>query len=116
MHTYEDRCKARVFSGGSYRSYQCDRKHTKDGYCWQHHPDAEAKRRDKSDREYREKLDNSPHRIAARKVEKLESEKHQLIKAILDWAKTPGNHGGNPYTKDFVILAMELRKEEDDGS
>jgi len=25
--------------------------------------------------------------------------------AVLDWAKAPGNHGGNPYCKDFVKAA-----------
>jgi hypothetical protein len=28
-----------------------------------------------------------------------------LAKAVLVWARLPGNHGGNPYTKDFVKLA-----------
>lgn len=30
-----------------------------------------------------------------------------LILSVLDWAKTSGDHGGNPYTKDFVILAEQ---------
>ncbi len=39
------RCKASVSSAGSFRFHQCRRKHTADGWCSQHHPDAEAKRR-----------------------------------------------------------------------
>lgn len=26
---------------------------------------------------------------------------------VLEWAKTPGNHGGNPYTMEFVKLAQQ---------
>jgi len=40
----------------------------------------------------------------------------ELAQSVLDWAKTPGNHGGNPYTKDFVILAeraLEHLDQED---
>lgn len=28
----------------------------------------------------------------------------ELIEAILLWAKTPGNHGGNPYCHSFMKL------------
>lgn len=29
-----------------------------------------------------------------------------LTASVLEWAKTPQDHGGNPYTKPFVKLAM----------
>ena len=31
----------------------------------------------------------------------------ELAGAVLDWARTPGNHGGNPYCYDFVKLAHQ---------
>jgi hypothetical protein len=30
-----------------------------------------------------------------------------LVRAVLLWAKTPGNHGGNPYRKEFVRQAQK---------
>ncbi len=35
----------------------------------------------------------------------------KLVKAVLDWARTPGNHGGNPYSHNFVKLARKLAGE-----
>ena len=29
----------------------------------------------------------------------------EACRASLEWAKAPGNHGGNPYTKRFVMLS-----------
>ena len=29
----------------------------------------------------------------------------RIVKSVLLWAKTPGNHGGNPYMYDFVKLS-----------
>ena len=31
-----------------------------------------------------------------------------LAAAVVLWAKTPGNHGGNPYTKSMVRIAEGL--------
>lgn len=31
-----------------------------------------------------------------------------LKDAVLEWAKTPGNHGGNPYMHDFVKIAEAM--------
>lgn len=41
-------------------SHQCSRKPWKDGWCKQHHPDSEAKRREESMRRYQAKFANSP--------------------------------------------------------
>ena len=30
----------------------------------------------------------------------------EVAEAVVEWAKTPGNHGGNPYCHDFVKLAL----------
>ncbi len=35
----------------------------------------------------------------------------RLADAVLEWARTPGNHGGNPYMEDFVKLAMRAKGE-----
>ena len=43
------------------------------------------------------------------KHEKVYEAYPELLKAcqaVLDWAKTPQNHGGNPYLKGFVKLAQ----------
>ena len=32
----------------------------------------------------------------------------QLAIAVLEWAKTPGNHGGNPYALKFVQMAEAM--------
>lgn len=52
-----ERCKASVpFGGRSVSFHQCRRKPWKDGWCKQHHPDNEAKRREER-REQRETRD-----------------------------------------------------------
>lgn len=33
-------------------------------------------------------------------------------RAAVDWAKTPGEHGGNPYCKEFVKLARRALGED----
>lgn len=35
-----------------------------------------------------------------------------LADSVLEWARTPGDHGGNPYFRDFVRLAMRAKGEE----
>ena len=42
---HDQQCKQNVYSDRS--SWRCNRKATKDGYCWQHHPDAVKKRDEK---------------------------------------------------------------------
>lgn len=40
----------------------------------------------------------------------------ELAREVLDWAKTPGNHGGNPYAHKFVQMAEEMvSKNNNDG-
>lgn len=52
----EQRCAAEV-STGMYgmQNYQCRKPHHKDGWCIIHHPDSKAKRRVKSENDYKEK-------------------------------------------------------------
>lgn len=56
----EERCKARVFRAGAFSGSSCARSATKDGYCTQHHPEAEKARSDARkaewDRQAKEKL------------------------------------------------------------
>jgi hypothetical protein len=35
-----------------------------------------------------------------------------LACAVLQWAESPGEHGGNPYAKDFVKLARQIVGDE----
>lgn len=35
----------------------------------------------------------------------------KACEAVLEWARTPGDHGGNPYTKEFVKLAGRAVKK-----
>ncbi len=35
----------------------------------------------------------------------------EVCQAVLEWAKAPGNHGGNPYMHKFVELAEQAIKE-----
>lgn len=34
-----------------------------------------------------------------------------IAKEVIKWAKTPQDHGGNPYNKEFVMAAKELLEE-----
>lgn len=71
----KERCKTEVWGG--YRWHQCPRNATKDGYCWQHHPDKVAKRSKLSEKRYQRELDNSPQRKLKRanaKIKELEEE------------------------------------------
>lgn len=43
-------------------------------------------------------------------------EMNEAVQAVLEWAKAPGDHGGNPYCKKFVQLAQKAAaKIECDG-
>jgi len=58
-----EKCKASVPNEGrSVRFHQCLRAPSKDGWCWQHHPDAEAMRAEEAMRRYEAKRERSPWR------------------------------------------------------
>lgn len=64
-----DRCAAAVWAG--YSPHQCLRKAKKDGWCGQHHPDAEASRLERVMERYRKKIEDqerSRFRAAQRSV------------------------------------------------
>jgi len=46
------------------------------------------------------------------RAEKAEAERDELVAAVLLWAKTPGDHGGNPYFQDFVHIARLIAGDE----
>jgi len=46
------------------------------------------------------------------RAEKAEAERDELVAAVLLWAKTPGDHGGNPYFQDFVRIARLIAGDE----
>jgi hypothetical protein len=41
-------------------------------------------------------------------LEKRLREAEAASQAVLEWARTPGNHGGNPYCHDFVKQAQNV--------
>jgi hypothetical protein len=90
-------CKASVAHGTRAPTFhQCFRKPSnKDGWCWQHHPDAEKERDEKRMREYEEGLDRS-----SRNRNKAGGE------ALLNWLET----------KKGVALDLRVYFDEWDGS
>ncbi len=66
---------------GGFYQHQCSRKSWKDGYCKTHHPDTVKDRQEKSDRRWREKMDNSPLTLAYKKIKELEAEIKRLKEA-----------------------------------
>lgn len=47
--TVEQRCKAHVYHPGRWTHSTCSRKAVSDGYCTQHHPDTEARKKKERD-------------------------------------------------------------------
>ena len=69
------RCRASVpFGGRSVSFRQCLRKAKKDGWCAQHHPDAEKARQEKSLERHRQQRANSPLMRKARRITLLEEQ------------------------------------------
>ena len=50
------RCKAGVYDSQTWRTNQCQRLARIDGWCKQHHPDAEAERRRKAEEAYERRM------------------------------------------------------------
>ncbi|KKM21334.1 hypothetical protein LCGC14_1636420 [marine sediment metagenome] len=65
--SFEKRCNV-------FHNHRCYRNATKDGYCWQHHPDKVAEREKLSKDIRKIKWENSPLNIAMRKIKELEEE------------------------------------------
>ncbi len=59
-------CKERVHDVHGASLHQCTRKATRDGYCYQHHPDAVEKRRKESDRAYHKRMERDPFTLFMR--------------------------------------------------
>ena len=68
------RCKASVLEPGrGWHPHQCQRKASIDGWCYQHHPNAEKERQEERRQRYLAKQKNSPSaRIAKLKVENIQ--------------------------------------------
>lgn len=59
------RCSETVTSPDGWRTYQCQRNATRDGFCKQHHPDSVAERDRQKDERFKKKQESSPwHRLA----------------------------------------------------
>jgi chromosome condensin MukBEF complex kleisin-like MukF subunit len=55
----KNRCKETIVNSHYWGGQQCSRKHIKDGYCKQHHPETVKARRDKQNAIYDERRKNS---------------------------------------------------------
>ena len=40
----------------------------------------------------------------------------EVADAVLEWARAPGEHGGNPYCKEFVRLAEKAKAKAEGGT
>ena len=67
-NTEAPRCQANVTDPGAWRSRRCERKATRDGWCGQHHPDAEKKKAEKNAAAHAEKMAGFYRGIERRKA------------------------------------------------
>ena len=51
-----EKCKAKVTRGSWGRQYGCSKNATRDGYCGTHHPEAVARRKEKSKQAWGDKM------------------------------------------------------------
>ena len=84
-------CKAAVFPSNGWSSYQCSNTVKKDGWCGTHHPDAEAKRRKKSDDKYKAERKRSDEKWER---ERLDEEKAKAF----DWIENTCSDVGCNWT------------------
>lgn len=85
-----DQCKTEVQDHTGWRWHRCSRTATKDGYCWQHHPDAIEERQEEAMRRLNQKLENSPLKKAIRRAEKAEARVAAGIAATNDKSEAYG--------------------------
>ena len=71
MGLRRDRCKERVYGGGTWNGHRCYRSPVKDGFCKQHHPDSVKARQEKSEAAAQKKRENSPLGGAMRTIREL---------------------------------------------
>ena len=75
-----EKCKEKVFDG--WHHHRCSRWAIKDGYCKQHHPDEVEKRQEQKEKRWKRKWGKDPLRVAFREIERLRSEKEELLEAL----------------------------------
>ena len=98
-------CKARVFDrSGWARAHNCSNKATRDGFCGIHHPDAQAKRDQKSREKFERDSANSIYtkyasmtvdrdRLASENVELREALRNVANNTESFWAMIQGEYG-----------------------
>lgn len=80
-----ERCKAAVYNTLQWRFFQCQRKKKKDGWCFQHHPDAEKKRTQERKERWEAQWANRPEerlRKANERIKELEAEVADLQRRL----------------------------------
>jgi hypothetical protein len=94
-----DNCKKGIMKGWHFGA--CSRKATKDGYCWQHHPDAIAERERKATEAFKAKMENSPWRRLERMREEL-----AMCREIIKYGAT------TPEEKEYLKDIEKERSQE----
>ena len=84
MSDEDDRCKEEVWGANSYRAHQCTRKAKIDGYCKQHHPDAQKARDEKRRAKFNAEMAAMQRRSARDTAET------SLMEAVICYEATEG--------------------------
>ena len=99
-----DQCKAAVYD--HWHTRQCYRAATREGWCYQHHPEAVAKRDTETQQRQHERYLHSPGHLAASRlvtIERLQAMMHRTAKSlkenVLPWVSTS-------YVRGEVKLAI----------
>lgn len=78
-------CRQDVYWGQFMHKSRCSRKAVKDGYCWQHHPEAVKRRAKQAEQRARTRERNDPwHKLemAFDRIHRLERENKRLRKEL----------------------------------
>lgn len=70
-------CKEKVWHTDIWKHYRCSRKAVRNGFCWQHSPEAVKQRQDK--REAKDKKDRERLHAPYKRMEKLEAELNNSV-------------------------------------
>jgi hypothetical protein len=104
------KCKGAVYTGRG-GSHPCPRDATKDGYCWQHHPEDRKARRQRRYDQWHAEYDERRKRDAARDA------RIALALAVLEIVQADESRGNNDGLEARYILrrAEEKVKGGSDG-
>lgn len=113
-----ERCGKWVMRAGSWGNSRCQRYATKDGFCYQHHPDTVAAREAEADRRFRQQQEarHRPAKLARERKEIIERvaamlEKAQVVRATdRNTPSVKSGHELGGYVKYYIIDAPLYRQ------